>query len=309
MNGPGEHSQYQDATVAMLIDWGSAHSLVRAILLTSTRAIPNAPVDILSDYDVILVVQDIQPFVLDRTWLNDFGEILVVYWDPIHSNTTFGIDQCGNVTQYASGLKIDFTLWPVELFQQIVAAPVLDAELDAGYRVLLDKDRLTDAMPAPTYTAYTPKPPSSEAYLSIINDFLSSAPYVAKCLWRDDLFPARWCLEADMRHPFLRQMLEWRIQIEHGWSIPIGNLGKGLKKHLAPELWAEVEQTFTGADIADNWAALINMMALFRRVAREVGDHFGYVYPEELHQRVCAYVQEIQRLERPQAKPLRQQQP
>lgn len=38
------------------------------------------PVDILSDYDVILIVQDIHPFVTDRTWLNDFGDVLVVYW-------------------------------------------------------------------------------------------------------------------------------------------------------------------------------------------------------------------------------------
>src|SRR6266567_2381532 len=107
--------------IPTLIQWATARSLIRAILLTSTRAIPNAPVDILSDYDVILVVQDVHPFVTERTWLNDFGDILVAYWDPIHPNPAFGIDQCGNVTQYADGLKIDFTLWPVDLFQQIVA--------------------------------------------------------------------------------------------------------------------------------------------------------------------------------------------
>lgn len=279
--------------IPTMIEWATSRSLIRAILLTSTRAIPHALVDILSDYDVILVVQDIHPFVTDRTWLNDFGDVLVVYWDPIHPNPAFGIDQCGNVTQYADGLKIDFTLWPVDLFQQVVAAPVLDAELDAGYRVLLDKDHLTDTMQAPTFTAYVPKPPSLATFQTTVNDFLSDAPYVAKCLWRDELFPAKWCLDYDMKHIYLRQVLEWRIGVDYGWSVAVGALGKGLKKRLSPDIWAQVERTFVGSEIADQWVALENTMALFRQVALEVGKHLGYAYPDDLHQRVSAYVEQI----------------
>jgi aminoglycoside 6-adenylyltransferase len=87
--------------------------------------------------------------VADRSWLHDFGDVLVVYWDPIHPDSVFGIHQVTYVTQYADGLKIDFTLWPVALFQQIVAAPELPAGLDAGSRVLLDKDHLTATMRPP----------------------------------------------------------------------------------------------------------------------------------------------------------------
>ena len=54
------------------------------MLLTSTRANPNAPLDAFSDYDIVLVVSDIHPFVTDRAWLQDFGPLLVIYWDPIH---------------------------------------------------------------------------------------------------------------------------------------------------------------------------------------------------------------------------------
>ena len=290
----------QDFT-PMLVQWATARNAIRAVLLTSTRAIPNAPVDILSDYDVVLVVEDIQPFVTDRTWLNDFGNVLVVYWDPIHPDPVFGIDQCGNVTQYADGLKIDFGLWPVALFQQIVAAPELPAEFDAGYQVLLDKDNLTVSMRSPTFTAYVPKPPSPAAYQTLINDFLSDAPYVAKCLWRDELLPAKWCLDYDMKHVYLRQLLEWRVEIDHGWSVPVGSLGKGLKKRLPADIWAQVEQSFVGADIADNWAALDRTVALFRQVAVEVGAHLGYAYPHDLHEHVMAYVEHIKQLERPVA--------
>ena len=287
--------------IPALTQWATAHSAVRAVLLTSTRAIPGAPIDALSDYDVILVAQDIHPFVADRTWLNDLGDVLIVYWDPIRPDPVFGIERCGNVTQYADGLKIDFTLWPVALFQQIVAAPALPAGLDAGYRVLLDKDHLTAIMRPPTGTAYVPTPPTLTTYQTLINDFLSDAPYVAKCLWRDELLPAKWCLDCDMKHTYLRQLLEWRMEINYGWSVPAGFLGKGLKKRLPLNIWAQVEQTYVGAGLADNWDALAHTMALFRQVAVEVGEHLGYAYPHDLHQRVSAYIDHIKQLERPAA--------
>ena len=113
---------------------------------------------------------------------------------PTFPNPVFGHAECGNVIQFVDGLKIDFTLWLVGLSQHIVAAPALPAELDAGYQVLLDKDDLTTPMHRPTFTAYVPKPPTSTVYQTVINDFLSGAPYVAKCLWRDELLPAR-CVE------------------------------------------------------------------------------------------------------------------
>ncbi len=120
-NTPENLQPAHDAT-HMIIQWAMAQDPIRAVLLTSTRAVPGGQVDILSDYDVILVVRDIHPFVTDKTWLNTFGEILVTYWDPIHPDPLFGIDKCASVIQYCDGLKIDFTLWPVELLQQIITA-------------------------------------------------------------------------------------------------------------------------------------------------------------------------------------------
>ena len=173
---------------------------------------------------------------------------------------------------------------------------MLPAGLDAGYRVLLDKDQLTAAMHPPTFTAYVPKPPTDTTYQTLINDFLNDAPYVAKCLGRDELLPAKWCLDTDMKYLYLRQMLEWRMEMAHGWSVPAGNLGKGLKQHLPPDIWTALEHTYVSADIADNWDALAQTLALFRRVAVEVGTHLGYASPDDVHQRVRAYVEQIKQL-------------
>jgi aminoglycoside 6-adenylyltransferase len=282
-----------------ITQWAKVKEDIRAVLLTSTRAVPNAHVDILSDYDVILIVQDVHPFVSNREWLDDFGEVLVVYWDAVYPDPVFGLDCCGNVTQYSSGLKIDFTLWPVELFQKIVAAPTLLDELEAGYQVLLDKDSLTLAMPSPTFKAYLPKPPTFEQYQRHINDFLSDAPYVAKCLRRGELMPLKWALDYDMKHVYLRQVLEWYVGVKHNWSVSVGSLGKGLKKVLPSDMWERLEQTYAAADIEENWKALENTLDLFRHVATDVGEHLGYAYPNELHERVVAYVERINHIESP----------
>lgn len=277
-----------------LIQWAEQRGSMRAMLLTSTRAVPNATVDFLSDYDVILIVQDIRPFYEDRSWLEDFGEVLVVYWDPVHPDPEHGDERTANVTQYADGLKIDFTLWPVGLFQKIVRAPALQAELDAGYRILLDKDNLTREMKPPTYRAYIPTRPTKEAYQLLINDFFTDVPYMGKCLLRGELLPAKWCLDHDMKHVHLRPMLEWRAGMEHNWSAPTGSLGKGLKKLLPPETWSRLEETYAGAGTQENWEALFRTITLFREMAMEVGKGLGYEYPLELDQRVTAFVQRMQ---------------
>jgi len=293
------YHHHPDDVITRLIYWGNQQASVRAMLMTSTRAIPKASVDDLSDYDVILVVDDIRPFheVYHQAgnWLEDFGEVLVVYWDPIYPDPDFGIDKSANVTQYADGIKIDFTLWPVELLLRIVEAPALPAELDAGYRVLLDKDKLTGEMRQPTYSAYIPTPPTNEIYQKWIHDFFSDAPYVAKCLLRNDLFPAKWCLDYDMKHIYLRRMLEWHMEIEHNWSVPANYIGKGLKKYLSAEIWSRLESCYAGPKAPDNWEALSHTMALFRQVATEVGQKLGYTYPLELDERVVAFVKSMQK--------------
>ena len=287
----------EDQVITKLIRWAEQQDTIRAMLLTSTRAVPNAPLDEFSDYDVVLIVEDIHPFYDDRRWLEAFGEVLVAYWDPIYLDPDYGIEKFGNVTQYADGLKIDFTLCPLEMLRKTVRAPSLPAELDAGYRILLDKDRLTDEMQSPTYKAYIPVRPTNEVYQTMINDFFSDPPYVAKCLLRGELLPAKWCLDYDMKHVYLRPMLEWRTELEHGWSVPAGALGKGLKKRLPLEIWSQLENAYAGADIAGNWEALFRTMVLFRQVAREVGEALGYVYPLDLDQRVTNYVQKMQQMQ------------
>jgi aminoglycoside 6-adenylyltransferase len=282
--------------IPSFLRWAEGQPLVRAALLTSTLAIPGADVDILSDFDVILILSDVRPFFEDWSWLGDFGTVLAKYCDPLESRD--GFLKSGNVTQYENGLKIDFTLWPVGLLQKIAAAPALPDELDAGYRVLLDKDQLTRDLTAPTYRGYIPSPPTEAEYLRRIEEFFLDTGYTAKYLWRGDQMAAKTLLDYFVKDEHLRPMLEWHMEIKHQWSLKPGLHGRGLQKWLRGDLWAELGDTYTGFGVEENWQALDRTIALMRKVAQEVGAHLGYAYPAELDRRAVGYVKAVKNLPR-----------
>jgi aminoglycoside 6-adenylyltransferase len=75
-----------------------------------------------------------------------------------------------------------------------------------------------------------------------------------------------------------------------------GLYGQRLKKWLRPDLWAALEKTYTGAGLESNWRALFRSIALFRKVASEVGEHLGYAYPQELDRRARAYLLKVKKM-------------
>lgn len=286
--------QSQEQVLMRLVQWSERRHDVRVAILTSSRAVPNAPVDLLSDYDVILAVLDVHPYFQDRTWLSDFGQVLVVYRDPLQAY--YGLDKTTYVTQYEAGLKIDFTVWPVGILQRIAATRELPPEFDVGYRVLLDKEHLTAPLSAPTFKAYIPKLPSVPEYETVVELFFHEATYVAKHLWRGDLMAAKYNLDQAMKQDNLRIMLEWLLETEHGWTFKPGPYGRRLGQWLSPDVWAELEATYVGADLEANWDAMFRTIDLFRKVAKVVGDRLGYPYPSDLDRRAVSYLGSVRNL-------------
>ena len=284
----------EDAVIMGLVQWGEQQHLVRAMLLTSSLAVPNGPIDILSDYDVILVLTDIHPFHSERGWLEEFGQVLVLYRDPIERNA--GSLKSGYVVQFEDGLKIDFSLWEIDILRRIVSSPQPEPELDAGYRILLDKDHLTDGLQPPSFAAFIPKPPTETEFRERVEMFLLDATYVAKFLWRDDVMAAKFLLDNFMKQEHLRPVLEWHIETAHDWSVKPGPYGRRMKKWLRPDLWEDLENTYVGARLEENWAALFKTIALMRKVATEVGGTLGYLYPTEMERKTLDHLHKVKNL-------------
>jgi hypothetical protein len=74
-------------------------------------------------------------------------------------------------------------------------------------------------------------------------------------------------------------------------------MARGLKKRLKPSIWTEVEQTYVGPAIEDNWDALFRTISRFRKIAKEVACSLEFRYPDELDHRVVQYLQQVRTAE------------
>jgi aminoglycoside 6-adenylyltransferase len=290
------HSQPHDEFEQRIIAWGRGREDVRALLITSTRAIPGGVTDALSDYDIILVVDDITPYHASRDWLAAFGTVLALFRDPITEE--FGSPSSGDVIQFEGHLKIDFTLWTPAALRHIAALPTLPDELDAGYRVLLDKDGLTDNLAAPTYQAYVTQPPTEQRYHEVVEMFYLDCIYVAKYIWRGDLNAAHRILNEMLKQEHLRPMLEWCMAIEHDWQLKPGLFMRRIETCLRPDLLEDLAQTYGGIQPDELWQSLYRTRDLMRKVALEVAALLGFQYPQGIEEKAMAYVAEIRQMKR-----------
>ena len=280
----------ESEVLAKLTAWAEREDDVRALVLTSSRARADSTVDALSDYDVVAAVPDVAAFLERDEWVRGYGEPLARWGDR---REVLGLETafCGVV--YADRVKVDYSLWPKALLERVAEAASLPDDLDVGYHVLVDKDGATADWELPTQRAHVPPQPSRREYEALVEEFWWVTMYAAKSLWRGELFFAKWVLDCDAKANALRRMLEWRIELDHDWSLRPGAYGRGLERLVAADVWAELAATYAGVGVDESWEALLRTTALFRRVATEVGDALGFAYPELVDAGVSAFLDDV----------------
>jgi len=268
--------------LAQFDKWAQGNDLIRAAILTSSRVNPERETDFLSDYDIELYVADLAPFQKDDQWLNAFGPIMVRW--PFRPRSTGKEGGITRLILFKDGVRIDF-----QISDQKTIEP--DA-YDDGYRVLIDKDKLTAGISKPTFSKHLISKPSREEYDTLVQEFWWNATYVPKHLWRDEL-PFAASSAQGIRDEYLRTIIEWYIGLQNNWSVNTGLCGRWFKRYLDKETWAEYTSTFAGADIEENWKAFFMAVALFRKLAKIVGSSLGYEYPAQLDKEMTDYYSHI----------------
>ncbi|HEY2371399.1 MAG TPA: aminoglycoside 6-adenylyltransferase [Gaiellaceae bacterium] len=266
----------QDTVINRILAWAEREEAVRVVAITSTRGRDEGPPDELSDYDIVLVLED-----FDRVDPAEAYATPAARWSDeseVHDAKSFfrGV-------VYEDGTKIDWSLWPAQA-PELIAQHGLTDNLDMGYRVLLDRDGSTAQWAQPTSTAHIPRRPTEAEYVALVEEFWWSATYVAKARVRGEHFFARFVLDVDMTYGVLRRMLEWLIETDRSWSWSPGAFGRGIERELPPD----VAETLEAAH--DSFDATI---ALFRNVARDVGGALGYAYPHYADDAVTAYIDRL----------------
>lgn len=264
-------------------NWARHDANIRAVLLTGSRANPRARLDFLSDYDVAIYANDRAPFQISDNWLNGFGSILARW--PLSPDSTFDSNWLTRLVLFDDGSRIDF---------QISELRHLDPnEYDNGYRVIIDKDGVTDSLNTPTFTIFNINKPSQEQFESLVNEFWWDATYIPKYLIRNELPFAKYMLDAVLRYTHLHRVIEWHIGSRHDWAVNPGLRGKWFARYLDEQLWSAYKASHAGADIEENWRAFFLITELFAKLARQVAQHLGYRYPDDLDMKVTAYTAKL----------------
>ena len=274
-----------------LIEWGESNSQIRALILFGSRANPNAFIDLFSDYDVFVVVEDAIEFGRADSWRKKFGNIIASYEEKPVLDENGCVFAYPKLTLYEDGVRIDFCICNVKGFKEEPKD-----YLDIGYKVLIDKDNLTSNLIEPTHSHFNISKPSEEDYHNQIQEFWWDIVYVAKSLWRDELYFSKFMSENIIRFNYMQKMIEWYIASKHNWQINTNKKGRWFKRYIDSETWSEIEETYAGADLDENWDALFNMAQLFRKISIAVGKNLGFEYLYDLDERVSSYLIKIKEL-------------
>lgn len=256
---------------------------VRAVWMNGSRANPKAPRDQYQDFDIVFAVKDMQSFIDDPSWVDVFGERVIMQTraDQLDSEPPYE-DWFNFMMQLLDGNRIDLTLVPLELMEQALLS-------DKMCRLLMDKDGVLPELPPPSDEDYWVKRPSEREYLCTCNEFLWVSTYVAKGIWRREMAYANGMLSECVR-PMLIRMVEWKIGLENSFRVDTGKLGKYIERHLYSDQWQLFAASFAGGNYEDMMKGLLAMGELFRSCGREVGEALGFTYPEEDDRRVNAYI-------------------
>lgn len=274
--------------LGLILNMANEDNRVRAVIMNGSRVNPNAPCDFFQDYDIVFIVTDVSCFVHDRSWIDRFGELMIMQTpDDMGESSSPHNCKYTYLMQFNDGNRIDLTFYSIEKMDSL--------EEDSLSLLLMDKDGIIDSFPPPSDKSYLPKPPTSKQFDDCCNEFWWVCPYVAKGLWREELSYAKHMLDGPVRD-MLMKMLTWHIGIRTNFTKSPGKLGKYFKKYLEPEIWEMFVDTYSDAYYEYIWQALFTMCELFRTISISVAEHYSYEYPYRDDEMVTAHLKHVKKL-------------
>jgi aminoglycoside 6-adenylyltransferase len=269
-----------------IVKWAGTKDAIKVILLTGSLASKGC-VDELSDYDIAVFGTNFS-FIEDDVWLQQIDDYLVCIHDHFQ---LFSYHISTRLTIFNPGFKVDFSFHPMEELEEIISSKVLPDSYNIGYTVLLDKDCVTEQLPAASYKGFIVKKPTHEEFQKNVNEFWFEVYHVAKYLKRGDLWSVKfrdWSAKQ-----WLLQMLQWDSALLHDWNISYKNDGKEMQKWLPKDLWDELNNCFAPFDEANSTNALKNTMNLYRRLSTGMAKALGFRYNENLDSSMSAFVHSL----------------
>ncbi|CKF40456.1 aminoglycoside 6-adenylyltansferase [Bacillus paranthracis] len=273
----------------LIINTAKEDERIRAVIMNGSRVNPHVKRDCFQDFDIMYVVKDIQSFTSNHNWIHRFGEIMIVQMpEEMSLVPPDGDGKFPYLMQFMDGNRIDLTLVPVDLIKKFVGQ-------DSLSKLLLDKDNCMEEFPPASDKDYLIKKPTEKEFLGCCNEFWWCSTNVAKGLWREELSYVKWMLDGPVRDMFII-MLEWHIGMKTDFTVNAGKFGKHFEQYFEGEMWEQFKQTFSNAEYENIWESFFVMGDLFREVANEIANTYGYRYPQDDDDKVTNYLKHVKAL-------------
>jgi aminoglycoside 6-adenylyltransferase len=189
---------------------------------------------------------------------------------------------------FAGGLKADFVFAAASTsLQQAVDASPYHFVLRRGVRVLFDKDG-----PQPPLTLPGPPsqpPPTSDEFLAAVHGFLMQAGRAARALRRGELWPAKMSCDGELKQRLL-EMIAWHARATGDPTHDTWHGGRFLEEWAEPRALEALPNTFAAYDTKDLWRALLATLDLFRWLAMETAERWGYPFPKRFDRLVTEWL-------------------
>ncbi|MCJ7726568.1 MAG: aminoglycoside 6-adenylyltransferase [Acidimicrobiia bacterium] len=252
-----------------VLAWAAEDPNIVAVVLTGSRAALRRTPDRWSDVDIELICDDPAPLVEDDAWFHAFGEVLV-YLRLLSEEGTHPT----RLAAYSEG-EVDFSLCGRDRIHS-QASGLCDL-YRRGYRVLIDKEGLTEALPEPDGRPISKQLPTEEEFRGAVSVFWFEAYHQAGYLAREDLWALKF-RDGTMKK-YLRKMLEWAA-VTRDPDADVRQIGHGMRNWVDDQTWVDLHSVWGGFDADSSRRALMATIDVFRMVAREVGAALGFDYPE-----------------------------
>lgn len=263
-----------------ILAWAEARPDIRAVVMTGSTVRGDGSADSGSDLDIELFTTAPDLYV-SETWMNEIRP----FWVQLGFEPDDELDYRNRLTIFEGGQKVDFRVAPTAAMGRMVTSGVLDAAYERGYRVMFDKDGISDGLRPPDRAAASL--PTESEYLAVIEEFWFEAWHIPKCAARDDLWVLKfrdWTMKE-----LLRRMLEWDA-LARDPQVDVWYIGTKMKNWVTPAQWKRLQEIFGHFDAGDSLRALHATCGLFSEVARTVGDRSAYPYPIALERSILGYV-------------------
>ncbi len=270
--------------IGSFVAWAEKETAITSAVVIGSRARTDHPADEWADLDLIVVTRDPARLLAHPDWLEEIGKPVLTFIE----DTSNGGEKERRVL-FDNGLDVDFSVIPYDkiemMLQPEVFAQVVEEMSNVfgrGVRVLLDKEGQVDRLGELSirYRAPTPRLPSEGEFLQVVQDFWYHTVWTARHLRRGELWWGGSGLNGRLRDR-LFNMMEWQARATKGLDHDTWFRGRFLEEWADPRAVQALGSVLARYGAEDTWRGLLACMELFRWLAIETAQHWGFAYPVE----------------------------